>query len=126
MGASILSFAEDDKLRPGEDVTSASGMTKFRRKIRNVRHRNSAKKMADLTGGKTEQKKREHAEESKKRKEPESRTTIDMKIRTVPIHRRQLGYFVPFTFSSPKLVFPGLFLHKLTEKNTHRVFASVI
>ena len=82
--------------------------------------------MADLTGGKTEQKKREHAEESKKRKEPESRTTIDMKIRTVPIHRTQLGYFVPFTFSSPKLVFPGLFLHKLTEKNTHRVFASVI
>ena len=34
--------------------------------------------------GKLNKKKREHAEESKKRKEPESRTTIDMKIRTVP------------------------------------------
>ena len=30
LGMNILSFAEDDKLRPGEDVTSSTGMTKFR------------------------------------------------------------------------------------------------
>ena len=30
LGMNILSFAKDDKLRPGEDVTSATGMTKFR------------------------------------------------------------------------------------------------
>ena len=29
LGITILSFAEDDKLRPGEDVTSATGMTKI-------------------------------------------------------------------------------------------------
>ena len=52
-----LSFVEDDKLRPGEDVTSGSrrcrSFWKFRSKIRNVRHQTSTFKMADPAGTKT-------------------------------------------------------------------------
>ena len=49
LGASILSFAGDDKLRPGEDVTSTSQyqvfVEKFDQEPKKVRI-----KMADLTG----------------------------------------------------------------------------
>ena len=67
-----LSFVEDDKLRPGEDVTSGSrrcrSFWKFRSKIRNVRHQTSTFKMADPAGTKT-------VEEAKKGKtRPEDAT----------------------------------------------------
>ena len=49
LGANILSFAEDDKLRPGEDVTSTSQHQifdeKFDQEPENVRI-----KMVDLAG----------------------------------------------------------------------------
>ena len=52
-----LSFVEDDKLRPGEDVTSGKrrcrSFSKFRSKIRNGRHQTSTFKMADPAGTKT-------------------------------------------------------------------------
>ena len=75
----LLSFVEDDKLRPEEDVTSGSrrcrSFLKFRSKIRNVRHQTSTFKMVDPAGTKT-------VEEAKKAErcqtQPERQTLLSL------------------------------------------------
>ena len=76
-----LSFVEDDKLRPGEDVTSGSrrcrSFWKFRSKIRNVRYQTSTFKMADPAGTKT-------VEEAKKRQNRSRKTQPTTQERECP------------------------------------------
>ena len=62
LGITILSFAEDDKLRPGEDVTSATGMTKISIKNSKCAMSKQKKKDGRPSRYKKHEEKRKHAE----------------------------------------------------------------
>ena len=87
MGANILSFAEDDKLRPGEDVTSTTQHQIFDEKFDQEPESVYLSKWPtwQVVETKKGNKKSENTrKKEQRRKELESRMTIDMKIRTVP------------------------------------------